>query len=126
VNRLLWTMRFETPTQERHFPQQEGVMYVVFVTIVVKADQVEAFAAASADNHRNTRLEPGNRRFDVIQLIEDPTRFALYEVYVDEQAFKAHQQTAHYLRWRLAADPMMAEKRVATRYQTRSPEPWDS
>ena len=99
-------------------------MYVVFVTIAVKPEMVEAFALASDDNHRNTRLEPGNRRFDVIQLIEDRTRFALYEVYEDEQAFKAHQQTAHYQRWRQAVEPMMAEKRVATRYATRSPQPW--
>jgi autoinducer 2-degrading protein len=99
-------------------------MYVVWVTIKVKAEHIEAFAAASADNHRNTRLEPGNHRFDVIQLIEDPTRFALYEVYVDEQAFKDHQQTAHYFRWRDAVEPMMAEKRVAARYHSRFPEPW--
>lgn len=99
-------------------------MYIVWVTIRVKAEHIEAFAAASADNHRNTRLEPGNRRFDVIQLIEDPTRFALYEAYVDEQAFKSHQQTAHYLRWREAVEPMMADKRVAARYHSRFPEPW--
>jgi autoinducer 2-degrading protein len=99
-------------------------MYVVWVTIVVKAGQGEAFAIASEDNHRNTRLEPGNRRFDVIRLIEDPLRFALYEVYVDEAAFKSHQQTAHYFRWRDAVESMMAEKRVAARYTVVHPESW--
>ncbi len=99
-------------------------MYVVWVMIQVKAEHVDAFIAASEDNHRNTRLEPGNLRFDVIRLIEDPTRFALYEVYVDEAAFKTHQQTAHYFRWRDGVEPMMAAKRVAQRYTSVHPEPW--
>jgi autoinducer 2-degrading protein len=99
-------------------------MYVVLVNILVKPEQVDAFVRATGDNHRNTIREPGCRRFDVLRANDDPTRFRLYEVYVDEDAFRAHQQTAHYLRWRDAAEPLMREKRTSEKLTTVFPEPW--
>ena len=51
-------------------------------------------------------------------------RFSLYEVYVDEQAFRAHQQTAHYLAWKERVAPMMAASRVGVKYAAVFPEPW--
>ena len=88
-------------------------MYAVIVRIRVKPGTAEAFLAACADNHRGSRQEPGNRRWDVLRVLGEPDRFILDELYVDEAAFKAHQQTAHYLRWRDAVAPMMAEPRSA-------------
>ena len=40
-------------------------MYVVCVSIHVRDDRVDEFIEAILDNARNTRLEPGNLRFDV-------------------------------------------------------------
>lgn len=99
-------------------------MYAVHVSIQVVPGQVEAFLAATADNHRHTRQEPGNRRFDVLQDLADPDRCYLYEVYDDEAAFKAHQQTAHYLRWRETVAGMMAQPRSASKARVVQPEPW--
>ena len=100
-------------------------MFVVQVRIQVKPDSVEAFLTATQDNHRHTRLEPGNRRFDVLRSNEDPTRFSLYEVYVDEAAFKLHQQQTHYFRWRDAVQPMMAVPRTAEKSTMVFPELWE-
>ena len=103
-------------------------MFVVWVDIQVKPEDVDAFIRASEDNHRNTINEPGNRRFDVLrlnhQLNDQPTQFRLYEVYVDEAAFKALQQTAHYFRWRDTVEPFMAVKRSAEKLTSVFPEPW--
>ena len=99
-------------------------MFVVWVDIQVKPEHVDAFICASEDNHRNTIREPGNRRFDVLRLNDQPTHFRLYEVYVDEAAFKAHQQTAHYFRWRDAVEPFMAVKRSAEKLTSVFPTPW--
>lgn len=99
-------------------------MYIVLVTIRVKPDCIEPFIAATRDNHLHTRQEPGNRRFDVVQLNGDPCSFRYYEAYVDEGAFKAHQQTAHYFRWRDTVEPFMAERRVGERGTSIMPEPW--
>ena len=42
--------------------------------------------------------EPGCLRFDVIQDAGDPNLVWVYEIYVDEDAFNYHTQTAHYLK----------------------------
>jgi (4S)-4-hydroxy-5-phosphonooxypentane-2,3-dione isomerase len=99
-------------------------MFVVWVDIQVNAEHIDAFIRATEDNHRHTIMEPGNRRFDVLRLNDQPTHFRLYEVYVDEAAFKAHQQTQHYLRWRDAVEPFMAVKRSAEKLISLFPNPW--
>jgi quinol monooxygenase YgiN len=99
-------------------------MYVVCVKISVLPDRVQEFMEATVDNARNTREEPGNVRFDVLRAVDDPARFFLYEVYEDEDGFKAHQQTPHYLRWKERVAPMMAQPRVGEKYSPLFPEPW--
>ena len=90
-------------------------MYVVCVTVFVSPEGVDAFVEATRDNHVNTRQEPGNLRFDVLRAEDDPTRFFLYEVYRSKESFASHQQTPHYLRWREAAAPLMAQPRRGVR-----------
>ena len=93
-------------------------MYVVSVTVHVKPEFVDRFVEAILDNARNTRLEPGNLRFDVSRAEEDPGRFLLYEVYHTKEDFAAHQQTPHYLRWRDAVADWMAQPRQGVRHRT--------
>ena len=91
-------------------------MVTVHVHVHVKADQVEQFAAASAENARNSIQEPGVARFDVLQAVDDPTRFVLVEVYRSPEAVLAHKETAHYAAWRDAVAPMMAVPRTSVKY----------
>ncbi len=91
-------------------------MFIVHVFVHVKEDQVEAFKAATIDNARNSVLEQGIARFDVIQQAEEPTRFVLVEVYRDPDAAVRHKETAHYARWRDVVGPMMAEPRSSLKY----------
>ncbi len=87
-------------------------MYAICVSIHVKAEFVEPFLAATLDNARNTRLEPGNLRFDVLHQEEDPTRFFLYEIYRQKADLAFHHQTTHYARWRDTVNDWMAERRI--------------
>jgi (4S)-4-hydroxy-5-phosphonooxypentane-2,3-dione isomerase len=93
-----------------------GSLLVVHVHVHVKPEHVEAFREATLANARSSVKEPGIARFDVIQDLEDPTRFVLVEVYRTPQAPAAHKETGHYLAWRDAVAPMMAEPRTAKRY----------
>lgn len=95
---------------------RDSAMYVVSVTIHVNPEFVEPFIAATLDNARNTRQEPGNYRFDVSRAEEDPNRFLLYEVYQTKDDFAAHQRTDHYLRWRDAVTGWMAQPRQGVRH----------
>ena len=92
-------------------------MYVVSVTVHVKPEFVDRFIEATLDNARNTRREPGNVRFDVSRAEDDPNRFLFYEVYHTKEDFARHQETAHYLRWRDAVTPWMAQPRQAAKYR---------
>jgi autoinducer 2-degrading protein len=91
-------------------------MYVVCVTVFVKPENVNDFIEATKDNAGNTRNEPGNHRFDVLQAVDEPGRFFLYEVYGSENDFRTHQQTEHYLRWRERVADMMAQPRQGVKH----------
>ncbi|HOB75888.1 MAG TPA: antibiotic biosynthesis monooxygenase [Phycisphaerae bacterium] len=91
-------------------------MLIVLVHVHVRADAVEAFREATLKNARNSVQEPGIARFDVIQQMDDPTRFVLVEVYRDENAAAAHKETQHYKEWRDTVADMMAEPRKGIRY----------
>lgn len=86
-------------------------MHVTLVHVSVLPECIDDFIAASRANHEASVLEPGNRRFDVLQSAEDATRFALYEAYADAADAKAHKDTSHYATWRDAVAHMMAEPR---------------
>ena len=66
-------------------------MFVTLVHCHVKPEHADAFADACRANHEASTREPGNVRFDVLRLVEDPTHFVLYEWYVDEAAAQAHR-----------------------------------
>jgi autoinducer 2-degrading protein len=91
-------------------------MLVVHVQIHVKPDCVEAFKQATRLNSRLSLLELGVLHFDVLQQQDDPTRFALVEIYRDAEAAAAHKEAAHYPVWRDAVAPMMAEPRSSVKF----------
>lgn len=86
-------------------------MHVTLVHVSVKPEAIDAFIAATRANHQASIDEPGNRRFDVLQSPDDPTRFILYEAYASGADAAAHKETAHYLVWRDAVSGMMAAPR---------------
>lgn len=97
-------------------------MYVVCVTVWVKAGHERDFIEATLENARNTRQEPANLRFDVSQSADDPTRFLIYEVYRTPDGFKAHQQTGHYARWRDTVAPWMDQPRQGIKHKAIFPQ----
>jgi quinol monooxygenase YgiN len=97
-------------------------MLVVHVHIKVKPDCIEAFKQATTENAGKSRLEPGISRFDVVQQLDDPTRFVLVEAYRSVEATAAHKATAHYATWRDRMESLMAEPRSSVKYLNVSPE----
>jgi quinol monooxygenase YgiN len=91
-------------------------MFVVHVAVHVRPDAVDAFKAATVVNASESLKEPGVARFDVVQQQDDPTRFVLVEVYRTSADPARHKETAHYLRWRDAVEPLMAEPRTSRKY----------
>lgn len=97
-------------------------MRVTLVHVHVRPERVDAFVDATRANHEASIREPGNLRFDVLQSADDPTRFVLYEAYLDDAAARAHKETAHYLEWRSVVADWMAEPRIGIPYHGLFPE----
>ncbi|NIN64970.1 MAG: antibiotic biosynthesis monooxygenase [Anaerolineae bacterium] len=91
-------------------------MFIVHVHAQVKPESVEAFREATLENARSSVQEPGIARFDVIQQLDDPTRFVLVEVYRTSEDPASHKETAHYETWRDTVADMMAEPRSSVKY----------
>ena len=92
-------------------------MHILHVFIHVKNDKVEEFKAATVENARSSLKELGVVRFDVIQEIEDPTRFLLVEVYRTPEDAAKHKETNHYKHWHEIAEPLMMEPRTRISYR---------
>lgn len=99
-----------------------GVMLVVHVHVHVKPDCVPAFIEATRQNSAASLLEPGVARFDLIQQLDDPTRFVLVEAYKTPQAPAAHKETPHYAAWRDAVADMMQSPRSSLKFESLCPE----
>jgi (4S)-4-hydroxy-5-phosphonooxypentane-2,3-dione isomerase len=100
-------------------------MYIMHVSIRVKPECVDAFIKATIGNAQGSVQEPGVARFDVIQELEDPTRFKLVEVYYSEADVAKHKETAHFAAWFKVAEGMMAEQRTRVFYRNVFPEDAD-
>lgn len=96
-------------------------MIVTTVSVHVKAEHLPEFIEATLENHRCSVLEPGNLRFDILQCLNDPTRFTFYEAYESPEAVAAHKDTPHYLKWRDAVADWMASPRSGTAHQVLAP-----
>ena len=84
--------------------------FVLAVTIRIKPDNVDAFMKGVLENARNARKEPGCRQFEVLVDPAERTKVMLFEVYDDEKAFEAHQQTPHFKKYLAEAVPLLASR----------------
>jgi quinol monooxygenase YgiN len=91
--------------------------FVLAVMIRIKPENVERFMAEVLANGREARKEPGCRQFEVLVDAADRTKVMLFEIYDDENAFEAHQQTPHFKRYLAEAVPLLEsrERHVLTR-----------
>lgn len=96
-------------------------MHIVQVFCRVKPGSEEAFIAVASNNSRHSNEEPGVARFDVLQEVEDPTRFTLIEAYRSEVDVATHKQTAHYAAWADAMGDLLAEPRSRVIYRNVAP-----
>ena len=88
-------------------------MKSIVVKIYVKEEYIEKFKEITFYNSENSRKEPGNLRFDVIQSTDSPALFFLYEIYKSDDAIAYHRSTEHYQKWRDTVADMMEKPREA-------------
>jgi len=92
-------------------------MYIVLVHSHIQAGHVERFREITLQNAEASRGEAGCVRFDVIQQLDDPTRFTFIEVFKSEADGIAHRETSHFEKWLEEAIPLMLEPRTRVVYR---------
>ena len=85
-------------------------MFVLSVDLRIKPESVDSFVSKALENAANSRKEPGCLQFDVLVDPKDRTVAMLYEVYQDDKAFDAHQQTPHFKKYLAEAVPLLASR----------------
>lgn len=70
--------------------------FVVAITIEAKEGKADELAALLAELTEPSNAEPGMKIFIPYRSPTDPKLFFVYELYRDEAAWDAHQQTAHF------------------------------
>ena len=84
--------------------------FVLSVTLRMKPENVERFTALAIENARAARKEPGCRQFEVLVDPAARTKMVLFEIYDDEKAFEAHQQTPHFKKYLAEAVPLLESR----------------
>lgn len=97
-------------------------MYIVHVNVHVKENFIDMFKILTIENAKDSILEPGIVRFDIVQQHDDPAKFVLVEVYRSFEDTTKHKLTEHYIRWRDAVSHMMEEPRTSVKFYNVFPE----
>jgi quinol monooxygenase YgiN len=84
--------------------------FVLAVMIRIKPENVERFMEQVLANAREARKEPGCRQFEVLVDKADRTKVMLFEVYDDDNAFEAHQQTPHFKKYLAEGVPLLESR----------------
>jgi quinol monooxygenase YgiN len=97
-------------------------MLAVVVTLTSHPDKIGEMIAALENNASHSRHEPECLKWEWSQHIDDPSRFAIYELYTGRDAFAAHKASDHFAAWVEASAPCIREK-VAGQYEVKGADP---
>lgn len=88
-------------------------MRAIIAYLTVKPGKEAEFREKmTAQAKRCLANEAGCLQFDVVQDPKTPTRFVMLEVYRDDDAIKAHQESQHFKDFRPVVGELVAERKV--------------
>ncbi len=88
-------------------------MRAIIAYLTAKPGKEEEFKAAmTAQARRCLANEEGCLQFDVAQDPKTPTRFVMLEVYKDDAAIKAHQESQHFKDFRPVVADLVADRKI--------------
>lgn len=90
------------------------VLMVVWIALPGREERVAEILRTMV---RSTRLEAGCVQYEAHRSVDDPRRFMLYEVYRDEAALKAHEDSEHFRRYVIGEGLGLLESRERAFYR---------
>lgn len=85
-------------------------MLAIVVNFVIKPGKdAEAIAALEA-NAAGSRQEPGCLKWEWSRHVDEPSKFAIYELYHDREAIAAHRASDHFQAWSASLESFLETK----------------
>ena len=90
------------------FAQDSKEPYVRVAEIEIDPLQLDAYKAAVKEQiEAAVRLEPGVLALYAVTDKENPARIVVFEIYADMEAYKAHLETAHFKKYKVATQEIV-------------------
>jgi len=87
--------------------------YVRIAELEIDPAHLDAFSAAIAEQIETAvRVEPGVLALHAVCEKENPARVRVFEIYVDEDAYKIHLQAPHFLKFRAVTESMVRSRKL--------------
>lgn len=90
-----------------HLPPEQNQM-VRLAKLVIDSAQLESYKAALKEEiEASVRLEPGVLTLYAVAEKDNPTHITILEIYADTNAYKAHLQTPHFIKYKTGTKEMV-------------------
>jgi len=87
---------------------QNNSHYMRIAKIVVDSTKLESYKSALKEGiEAAVRTEPGVLSLYAVYDKKNPTHVTVFEIYADEKAYQSHIQTAHFKKYKNAAQDMV-------------------
>ena len=87
---------------------QNNSHYMRVAKIVVDSTKLESYKSALKEGIESAvRIEPGVLSLYAVYDKKNPTHVTVFEIYADEKAYQSHIQTAHFKKYKNAAQDMV-------------------
>lgn len=87
--------------------RQQGKL-VRLAELEIDPAQLESYRAALKEEiEASIRIEPGVLTLYAVAEKDNPTHIRLFEMYADEQAYKAHLETPHFKKYKTSTQQMV-------------------
>lgn len=93
--------------------QQTPATYVRIADIDIDPAQIEPYKAAVKEHALvAVAQEPGVLALYAVADTENPAHVTVFEIYADQQAYKFHLQTAHFIRYKTTTQGMVTSLKI--------------
>src|SRR5437764_13236942 len=88
--------------------EKKSAQHIQIAEIVVNPAQLDSYKSAVAEQiEAAIRLEQGVLALYSVSNKDDPTRITVFEIYRDREAYLAHLQAPHFLRYKASVEKMV-------------------
>ena len=88
--------------------EDKSKLHIQIAEIVVDPAQLDSYKSAVAEQiEAAIRLEPGVQVLYSVSNKDDPSRITVFEIYRDHEAYVAHLQAPHFLKYKATVEKMV-------------------